>query len=364
VKPSVVSGVLVLALLLAARSGTAESGVPVQLGWQAPANCPQEAQVRQKLRDLLGASARDAAPSRLRAEGQIEAIGDRFRLTLNIRYDLVNATRVVQASSCEDLSGVAAVTLALLFRAEHSSNAPLTAKDLGGASAAIGAENRSAAGAEADTDADAANRPENARDRLPATEVAAEKPAGDEQVRASESGGANPSSWQFAFRAPELKVDIGVLPEPSYGMGLAAGLRHDAWRFLVSGTFWLAQDYVPGPFLGYGAHFGRVSGELSGCRRFRFTAFELAPCAVASLDDVSARGTGVGISSTNPRTAWLSLGAGLQGLWSLSRNAALVFGINARVATSKPRFVSESVGEIAQVGPLALGASLGCEWLL
>jgi hypothetical protein len=47
---------------------------------------------------------------------------------------------------------------------------------------------------------------------------------------------------------------------------------------------------------------------------------------------------------------------------------ALVFGINARIATSKPRFVSESLGEgggeIAQVGSAALGAVLGCEWLL
>jgi hypothetical protein len=137
---------------------------------------------------------------------------------------------------------------------------------------------------------------------------------------------------------------------------------------LASGTLWLAQDYEPGPFVGYGAHFARVSGELSACHGWRFTEFELAPCALLALDDVSARATGVGISSTNPRTAWLSLGAGLQGLWSLSRNAALFFGIDARIATSKPRFVSAKLGagdgEIAQVGPAALGAVLGCEWLL
>lgn len=361
--PSVVSGVVGLALLLLAGTGAAESGVPVQLGWQAPANCPQEAQVRQKLRDLLGASAGDAAPSRLRAEGQIEPIGDRFRLTLNIHYDLVNATRVVQASSCEDLSGVAAVTLALLFRAEHSSNAPLTAKDLGGASAAAGAESRSVDGAQ-DRSRAAEDRASGGDNRSAATETSPEKRAADEHVSASESGGSKPSSWQFVFRVPELRADVGVLPEPSYGIGLAAGFRQDAWRFLVSGTFWLAQEYTPGPFVGYGAHFGRVSGELSACRGFRFTGFELAPCVLLSLDDVSARATGVGISSTNPWTAWVSMGAGLQGLWHLNRNTALVFGLNGRVATSKPRFVSEGVGEVSQVGPAALGVVLGCEWLL
>ncbi len=125
---------------------------------------------------------------------------------------------------------------------------------------------------------------------------------------------------------------------------------------------------IPGPFVGYGAHFNRLSAELSGCRGWQFSRFELSPCVLVSLDDVSARGTGAGVVSTNPRTAWLSLGAGLQGLWSFSRKAGLVFGVNGRVATSKPRFVSasigESEGEIAQVGPAAFGALLGCEWLL
>ncbi|MEI9938679.1 MAG: hypothetical protein WDO69_15785 [Pseudomonadota bacterium] len=325
------------ALLLFARTSAAQSGVPVRLDWQAPVNCPQEAQVRQKLRDLLGTSARDAAPSRLRAEGQIEPIGERFRLTLNIHYDLVNGTRVVQARSCEDLGGVAAITLALLFRAEHSSSAPLTAGDLGGASTASGAE-----------------------DRSPATPIT---PA-MQSLHASESGGSDPSSWRFAFRAPELRADIGVLPKASYGIGLALGLRHEAWRFLVSGTLWLAQDYESASFVGYGAHFGRVSGELSTCRGWQFSGFELAPCVLLSLDDVSARASGVGVSSTNPRTAWVSMGAGVQGLWHVNRNLALVLGVNGRIATSRPHFVSESVGEIYQVSPAALGVVLGCEWTL
>ena len=55
-KPCAVFGVAGFALLLFTRTSAAQSDAPVQLVWQAPANCPQEAQVRQKLRDLLGAS--------------------------------------------------------------------------------------------------------------------------------------------------------------------------------------------------------------------------------------------------------------------------------------------------------------------
>jgi hypothetical protein len=358
-----------LALLLFSGSSAAQGGAPVQLVWQAPANCPQAVQVRQKVQNLLGKSAREATPSRLRAEGRIEATGDRFRLTLDIHYDLVNATRVVDAVSCEDLGGVAAITLALLFRAEHSSGAPLTERDLGGASTAVGAEARSfdtesrASNAETRA-ASTENRASSAESQVATASSVAQKQEPNPQGRASDSGEAQPLGFRFTFRVPELRADVGVLPDPNFGLGLAAGVRHRAWRFLASGTFWLAQDHEVGQLLGYGAHFGRVSGELSGCRGFRFSEFELAPCLLLSLDDVSARGTGVGISSTSPQTAWLSVGAGFQGLWSLSRGVGLVFGVSFRVPTSRPRFVSEGVGEIFQVGPVALGFVLGCEWLL
>ena len=370
-RPCAAIGVAGLALLLDTRSSWAQGGAPVQLVWQAPANCPQEAQVRQKLRDLLGNSATNAAPSRLWAEGRIDPVGERFRLTLNIHYDLVNGKRVVQANSCEDLGGVAAVTLALLFRAEHSSNVPLTASDLGESSPASATDARAAgsaaqAGAAASRTAATGDPGSDADSRT--QDASRPDPKPEPQVEPSAERGAGKTKWRFVLRAPELRTDIGVLPEASYGMGFGAGARRDVWRFLVSGTFFFAQDYEPGPFVGYGAHFGRMSGELSVCRGFRFTGWELSPCVLLSLDSVSATGTGVGVSSTNPRTAWLSLGAGVQGLWFLGRHAALVFGINGRLATSRPRFVSASVGEgegeVAQVGPAALGALLGCEWLL
>jgi hypothetical protein len=228
------------------------------------------------------------------------------------------------------------------------------------ASRAVGSENideRAQAGAEAKAAAEATNK------QPAATSNATEQGEG-EKASPSETSARGASRWHFVLSAPELRTDIGVLPDASYGLGFGAGVRHeDAWRVLISGTFWLAQDYQPGPFIGYGAHFGRVSGELSGCRGFQLAGFELAPCLLFTVDDVSARATGPGITSTNPHTAWLSVGAGLQGLWALGRHAALVFGVNGRVATSRPRFVSEGVGEISQVGPAALGVVLGCEWL-
>jgi hypothetical protein len=266
------------------------------------------------------------------------------------------------------LGGVAAVTLAVLFRAEHSSSAPLTAHDLGGASTAALADARTA-GTE-NEGRDTANRAAGSENgaaeafKPPAqpSSATAQPEQPNETASPSEPHEGGATHWQFVLRAPELRTDIGVMPKAGYGLGLGAGARHGAWRLMISGTAWLAQDYEASPFVGYGAHFGRLSGQLSACRGFQFDRFELAPCASLTVDDASARATGVGISSTNPRTAWLSLGAGLEGLWSLGRHAALVFGVSGRVATSRPRFVSEAVGEVYQVGPAALGIVLGGEW--
>lgn len=360
--PRAAAAAVGLTVLLSAGSSFAQGGgVPVQLRWRAPANCPQEAQVRQKLRDLLGSNA-DAAASRLRAEGVIDSVGERFRLTLSIHYDLVNGARVVHATSCEDLGGVAAVTLAILFRAEHSSSAPLTAGDLGGSSAALG--DARAAGSENQASESGARAASSAEANKPSAEASRPNAELDqaEPASKSEAEGGGATHWRFLLSVPELRSDVAVLPEPSYGLGFGAGARYDAWRFLISGAFWLAQNYQSESFVGYGAHFGRLSGELSACRGFQLAGLELAPCLLLTVDRVSARATGAGLSSTNPKTAWLSLGAGLQAWWSLGRHAALVFGVNGRVATSRPRFVSDGVGEISQVGPAALGVVVGCDW--
>jgi len=340
------------ALLLCAATSGAQGNGPVQLTWQAPANCPQEAQVRQKLRDLVGVKP-GVAQSRLRAEGQIEALGERFRLTLNIHYDLVNGTRVVLANACEDLGGVAAITLALLFRAEQDSGSPLTARDLGGSAS----ERATPSGAESDPEA---SRRAPEKTPAPIETHPAESSTSDERA---DSGASGPARTRFLLRAPILRSDVGVLPALSYGVGFAAGVRRDSWRFIASGTYWFPQTRDAVILPDYGGRFTRLSAELSACRGSQFASFELSPCLLLALDDVSARGTGLAVESTARRASWFSAGAALDGLWHLDRHAALLLGINARVATSRPRFVSEGIGEIAQIGPAAFGVALGCEWI-
>jgi hypothetical protein len=198
-----------LLLLLFSGTGFAQASAPVQLAWRAPANCPQEPKMSQKIRALLGPQRAHAPQSRLRAEGSVEPTQERFRLTLNIHYDAVNGTRVVEADSCEDLAGAAAVTLALLMQVEKRSGAPLTAGDLGGPSAARRAD-------------------------LDLTVPVSKSPSSDHESHAAREGAdaeLASARWHFALRAPMVRApmvraDIGALPGPSYGLGVAAGARY------------------------------------------------------------------------------------------------------------------------------------------
>jgi hypothetical protein len=279
----------------------------------------------------------------MHAEGRIESLRDRYRLTLAIHDGPVGGTRVIESASCDDLGGAAAVALALLVRIERSSGAPLTEADLGGFSL------------------DHAQAPPSSRPLAPPTDRRRESA---EKEPTAPVAGPEPTSrkWHATF-APILSLDVGALPDPGYGVGLAGGFRHDAVRIVVTGTLWLSRN-IATPASGFGADFERRTVELSGCRGWPIGRLEVAPCLTLSVDDVTARGTGAQVVSATRETAWLSAGGELAGFWHLNRWTALVLGIGGRFATSRPRFVIDGIGDVYEVSPAALGVFLGCEWIL
>jgi hypothetical protein len=85
----------------------------VELDWEAPPECPQKAAVQQKLRSLAGEAWHTT--ERVSAEGRIERIDKRYRLTLSVRDGAAVKERTIDSDSCVDLGGAAAVTLGLLL---------------------------------------------------------------------------------------------------------------------------------------------------------------------------------------------------------------------------------------------------------
>jgi hypothetical protein len=319
-----------MALLLPAPSH-AEQQPPLALKWEAPADCPQQSDVQERIGALLTSLAGKLKPSRLRAEGRIEPIGERYRLILVIHDRAAVGMRVMESDSCEDLGGAAAVALGLLVRVEQSSSGPLSESALGGV------PNQTA-------------------------EKPHEPPPPPSEPR-REAAPQAARKWHPILRIPLFRFDLGVLPRPSYGTGLALGIGYESWRVLVGGALWWPQS-IPAPgFPGFGAKTHRLSADLQGCRGWQVGRFELAPCLVVALENVAVRGYGPGVVSHLRRPAWLSVGGEAAGSWHLHDFASLVMSINGRFSTSRPHFVIDGIGELHRVPLVAAGATIACEWI-
>ncbi|HET7539852.1 MAG TPA: hypothetical protein VFK05_08265, partial [Polyangiaceae bacterium] len=109
-----------------AQRAQAEPVADLSLRWHAPAGCPQQAEIQERIRKLIGTTR--VTTSALQAEGTItQSDSAHFHLKLVTRAGSLVGERNLDASSCENLSGAASVSIALLL----SSAEPLSADDLG-----------------------------------------------------------------------------------------------------------------------------------------------------------------------------------------------------------------------------------------
>jgi hypothetical protein len=84
---------------------------------------------------------------------------------------------------------------------------------------------------------------------------------------------------------------------------------------------------------------------------------------ILDLENVSAWGTGPEVVPDSSQGTWLSVGAGVLGQWDLSGWAAPFLGVDGRLATSRPQFVIDGVGQTYRVPPATLAGIFGCEWI-
>jgi len=346
----------------------AEPATALTLSWRAPAGCPQQAEVRDRIRTVTGPAGTNETA--LQAEGTITQIDSRrYHLKLITRSGNLVGERNLDATSCQNLTGAAAVSIALLLR----SAGPLSEGDLAGKQTA-----GTAAGAAP------GSGPTQATGSTPTAAAAAQPAAAAASARKqsaanSSSESAEPEStpseiwqrpikptprtWRGLAQVPLAALSFGPLPKPSGGVAFAAGASFDDWRLLLGGSAWLRQNVTSEQAPGFGADVDRLTGSFKACRALRRAALELAPCLALSLEHVSARGTGDGVTARSERATWLALGVGAQGRLYLASWLSLVVGIDAQLETARPIISIAGVGNVAQLGPAALTTTAGPEWI-
>lgn len=344
----------------------------LELSWSAPPNCPQEAAVRQKLRAIWG----EAQPKtqRLRAEGRIVRVGRHFRLTLALLDAGADRSRSIDADSCADLAGAAAVTLGLLLREDAAQSA--SARSANETAAATDKPADSTARDAAARDADSRERASNDRaaaaasDRQATAANNAQPPASiaarDEAARKAVSRRETASrtrEWRILLRAPEIVLEWPLSEKPAFGGGGGAGLRVGAWRVGVTGRMFLNQTLWSKDFPDAGVRIHRSLFELWTCRGIGSGQFELAPCLTLGLDVSESRGVGADVNGRSVRGVSLVVGAAVAGRWYLSDWLALAATLGLDIETSRPRLVIRGLGQVDQRGPLVIAAALGPEWI-
>jgi hypothetical protein len=368
-----------------------EPAAALTLRWQAPSACPQQAEVRERIRALTG-SARPAGASLL-AEGLItQTDSARFHLKLVTRSGGLVGERHLDASSCENLTGVAAVSVALLMRsAEPLSEGDLAGKSANGSTPIAGAAPGTAAATSGSGPAGTATTSSNGQAGATAATTTVTQPTtptgGDGPRKrprsASKSVSEDPDESELPpseiierpIRVPSVRkarvlaevplavMSFGPLPKPSWGLAFAGGVSFENWRLLLGGTAWLRQHVASEQSPDFGADIDRLTGTFRGCRTLSDAKFEVAPCLTLSVEHITARGTGAGVTARSQQATWLAVGAGAQGRLHLTGYLALLVGVDAQIETARPVISIDGAGTVNQFGYGALTATVGPEWI-
>lgn len=375
---------------LFAAPALGQSNTAFTLRWQAPVGCPQQADVTDRVKALTGVT-RGASTS-LRAEGTItQTDSTHFHLKLITRSGNLVGERSLDASSCENLSGAAAVSLALLMR----SGEPLSAGDLSSkpsdgtpSNGATATGNASTTGsATGSGSATTAATPGSAQTDSTAPKPRSAAAGGTEAKRTAESKTAEPKTdadesdappseiiqrpireperkRRFLVQAPLAVMSLGPLPQPSWGVAFAAGAAFEDWRLQLGASAWLRQHIASEESPDFGADIDRLSGVFRACRTLSESRFEASPCLVLSLEHISARGNGPGVTARSEQATWLAVGLGAQGRLKLTNFLGILLGVDAQIETARPVIAIDGVGDLRQLGSAALTATVGPEWIL
>jgi hypothetical protein len=362
-------GMLLGLLATAPETAWAESQPSINLRWDAPAGCPQESDVRDRIQNLLGTGRQS---SHLRAEGTIARLDKRYRLDLVVRVRDLVGTRSIESSSCEDLAGAAALEIGLLIHSAEAaaepsrpSTQPQTSSPVRGADTAQLHSNGTDASPSQETSntspTERASKGGKSESKTEAESAAKEQPPVAESQRA----------WHGLVQAPVIELGVGPLPQAARGIGLSLGLEYASWQLQLKGITWQRQN-VPAPgVLGYGADVDRVGAAFWGCREFRGFRFGFSPCITVGMERVSATGTGLAISNTQ-HAIGMTAGAGAQGRVYLARWIRLLMAVGGQIELSRPQITINGEGapyssnqfKLYQFAPAALAVGLGLEWIL
>ena len=174
--------------------------------------------------------------------------------------------------------------------------------------------------------------------------------------RAEDDSPSDPALGLRGVAEIDTGLSIGLMPGPTFGAGLALGLRGRSFRVTVGGRALLPPTRTR--HAGPGA---RVDGWLvgpAGCWIPARGRMELPLCVGAAVGQARAEGTGVAVSRTDARLlAILEFQGGVA--LRLGPHLTLATGLRAGAAVWRARFEVRGAGEVYRIPPVSLEPFLG-----
>jgi hypothetical protein len=330
-------GVVVLLVVCWSSAVAAQPAARFALTWNGPPGCPTAENVEARVDTLLGGGARAGSVADVRASGQVERVDNGFRLLLTMGVGSSPSSRVIEARTCDELAGAAAIAIALLARSTSEGDLPPATLDAAPSSPVP-------------------NDPESPPPVAPPNR---EKTSPKKEPPAATS----PAGLHVVVDAPIGVAGWGSLPSAGLGLGAAAGVRWKALRAVAKGELWLPQtDTVSG----FASRFTLQSGGAEVCLIQAVSWLELGPCLGGAVQRLTGQGLGSEVFSATTRSAvWVS---GVGGIFASVPTPGFahlrIFGTaSVQVSPSRPRFVIDQLGPVHQPALAAPRLDLGCEWI-
>ncbi|HEX2870056.1 MAG TPA: hypothetical protein VHP33_02345 [Polyangiaceae bacterium] len=250
------------------------------------------------------------------------------------------SSRVIEARTCDELAGAAAIAIALLARSSLS-GAPATSGE------GLPASSSSALA------------PENTQN--PAPEPSAPAPPAKVQPRPAPA--VSEGGLHAVLDVPVGLAGWGSLPSTAFGVGAGLGIRWKALRLVARGELWAPQNSQVSSF---STHFAMQSAGVEACVVRPLSGVELGPCLGSAVQRLKADGIGSKVfSPSSSTTLWFSALAGVFVSLPTPGFPTLHFFGEASVLVSprRPRFVIDQLGPVHEPTLAAPRVSLGCEWI-
>lgn len=313
---------------LAVTLGTAPGGAfpeLVRLEWRAPLECPQQVDVEEGVRRLVGDaglfdSAGSTAPGGTNFSGTMtEVQRGAWNLELRVTSSAGTRTRELTGDSCHELTeaGIAVIALAL----SESTSKP--------------------AASDAPESVPTSSAKTSPPPPPPAVHDEPDIPMGDSGIQQPEK----PEGWG-AHAA--LVLDLNVLPTPAVGAALGASYS--------VGSFWLSAQgiYLPPQQASLtderGAEISLLAASLSGCYWVLGGTLAVGPCLKFEAGVLPAQGVSDHATSGNGR--WAAAIPSIAAQWWLGGSWGLLLGAELVIPFVRDEFMlgTEQVYRIPALG--------------